>query len=43
MDLVQKNPKDSKLNDQIDTLVYDLFSISADEKKYIEDYLNKFD
>ena len=27
---------------QIDSLVYDLFSISAEEKIYMENYLNKF-
>ena len=43
VDLEQKNPKDSKLSDQIDFLVYDLFSISVEEKIYIENYLNKFD
>ena len=40
---IQKNSSDNQLNSKIDSLVYDLFLISEEEKIYIEDYLNKFD
>ena len=42
VDQVINKPEDYKLNDKIDNLIYDIFSISKDEKNYIESYLNKF-
>ena len=42
VDKIIKDPTSKLLNDKIDNLVYDLYSITSEEKIHIENYLNKF-